>query len=42
MTDLKDMTVGFVLDILAEFIPEEERIYEATQDDINAIFGGGK
>lgn len=29
------MTIGMVLDVLSEFIPEKERVYVATQEDID-------
>ena len=41
MTDMKTMTVGQILDILSEFIPEDERVYQATQADIDRLLGGG-
>lgn len=37
MQDLRDFTVGQILDTLKEFIPEDERIYKAGQDDIDRI-----
>lgn len=38
---MKTMTVGQILDILAEYIPEDERVYQATQADIDRLLGGG-
>lgn len=32
------MTIGQILDVLMEFTPEEDRVYEATQDDIKSFF----
>ena len=36
--DFEYLTIGQVIDILLEFAPEEDRVYEATQEDINAFF----
>lgn len=41
VTDMRSMTVGQILDILVEYIPEDERVYQATQNDIDRILGGG-
>lgn len=41
MTDMKVMTIGQILDIFSEYIPEEDRVYEADQNDINRMLGGG-
>lgn len=38
---MKDMTVGQILDILSEYIPEDDRVYAASQEDINRMLGGG-
>lgn len=33
-----NMTIGQIIDILLEFAPEEDRVYEATQEDIKTFF----
>ena len=35
VADLEHMSVGMVMDVLSEFIPEEDRIRIATQADID-------
>lgn len=35
--DFYSLTVGQILDALKEFIPEEERIYKANQNDIDHL-----
>ena len=34
----QSMTIGQIADIFMEFAPEEDRVYEATQDDIKSFF----
>lgn len=35
--DFKNYTVGQIFDVMKEFIPEEERIYKANQNDIDHL-----
>lgn len=35
VADFQYMTVGMLLDALSEFIPDKDRVYEATQEDID-------
>lgn len=35
VADFEFMTIGMLQDVLTEFIPEKDRIYIATQEDID-------
>jgi hypothetical protein len=35
--DFDFMTIGFLIDCLTETIPEEDRVYRATQEDIDRM-----
>jgi len=37
VADFAYMTVGMILDVMSEFIPEEDRVYKATQEDIDRM-----
>lgn len=37
VADLEFMTVGTLLDAMTEFIPEDDRVYKATQEDIDRM-----
>lgn len=35
--DFEDMTIGMLIDCLSETIPEDDRVYKATQSDIDRM-----
>ena len=39
IADFKFLTIGMICDALSEFIPEEQRVYEATTSDIKMLLG---